>query len=209
MERIRDKRAKIDGYRFGLGAAKFFTRPYQTDWEWLILSYLSETLSATDGQGPIFADKLSPPAPDFQTYDRDGKPFQRIEVTEVLRPGYKRGAFHREMAKRQQKYYDIPDPHPQPWLSFCATLRNKLRKPYAPASSLLIYHDMPASEFRDFSPWHDLILCELQSWTVDSEETCDITQSRYQNIYVVDAAGVGAVRLHPHWDVIRKASFPD
>jgi hypothetical protein len=210
IKRIADERLRIDGYRFMLGAAAFFnSRRFQPDWEWLILSYLSDALSVTGLQAPELAEKLSPPDPDFQTYIRGGESFQRIEVTEVLRPDYRRGAFHREMAQRGQRFYDIPDPHPEPWSSFCQALRNKLRKPYSSSSSLLIYHDMPDSEFPDFSPWHERILGELRSWTSDSETKCDVTKSVYQNIYVVDASGVGAVRLHPHWDIIRESPFPE
>jgi hypothetical protein len=68
---------------------------------------------------------------------------------------------------------------------------------------------MPDSEFPDYMPWHDRVLAELGSWTYESDATCDVTQSAYESIYVVDASGVGAVRLHPHWDVVRESPFPE
>ena len=208
IKRISDERARIDGYKLAVGGAEFFNnRAYDEDFEWLILSYLAEILSSIGRQSPEYAQKLEPPNPDFQTYLAPGIPFKRIEVTEVLRPDYQRGKFHRELAKSGQRSYDIPDPHPKPWSSFLRVLRSKLAKPYSSNSWLLIYHDMPDSEFSDYAPWHERVLAELGSWTYESDTTCDITQSGYESIYVIDASGVGAVRLHPHWDVIRESPF--
>lgn len=209
IKRIADERTRIDGYKFNVGAAEFFNnRKYRDDFEWLILSYLAAALSAAGWKHVEYAEKLQPPQPDFLTFRQPRVPYRHIEVCEVLRPDYKRGEFHREAARRGQKFYDIPDPHPQPWSSFCHVLRSKLRKPYAEGSWLLIYHDMPASDYPDCKPWHERVLRELRGWTFDSTTTCDITRSRYENIFVVDASGVGAVRLHPHWDVIRESPFP-
>jgi hypothetical protein len=209
IKRIAAERARIDGYRFPLGASKFFNgRQYREDFEWLILSYLTGALEAAGWETPEYAQKLDPPEPDFMVFVNPSVPYRRVEVSEVLRPDYRRAEFHREAARRGQKIYQIPPPHPQPWSSFCHVLRSKLRKQYAAGSWLLIYHDMPASEFPDYAPWHERILRELGSWKYDSANTCDITRSRYENIFVVDASVDGAVRLHPHWDVIRESPFP-
>jgi hypothetical protein len=81
--------------------------------------------------------------------------------------------------------------------------RTKLAKPYAPSSSLLIYDDLTASDFSNYVPWHERLFRRLKTWTFDSVTTCDLTRSQYQNIFVVDASGIDAVRLHPHWDVLR------
>jgi hypothetical protein len=81
--------------------------------------------------------------------------------------------------------------------------RTKLAKPFASRSSLLIYDDMTASDFPDYAPWHERLFSQLKTWTFDSPTTCDLTRSQYQNIFVVDASGIDAVRLYPHWDVIR------
>lgn len=209
MKRITDERTRIDGYRFTVGGAEFFNdRKYREDFEWLILSYLTRILTLAGQLSPEYAEKLSPPAPDFQTYLASDTPFRRIEVTEVLRPDYRRGEVHSQRAKSSQRFYDVSDPHSQPWSSFHRVLRAKLAKPYALNSWLLIYHDMPASEFADFSPWHERVRRALCTWTNDSATTCDITASHYESIYVVDCNGEGAVRLHPHWDVVRGTPFP-
>jgi hypothetical protein len=209
LKRIADERARIDGYKFSVGAAEFFNdRKYREDFEWLILSYLTGALAAAGWECPQYAEKLQPPEPDFMTYIDISTAHRRVEVAEVLRPDYRRAEFHREAARSGLKFYDIPDPHPQPWSSFCHVLRSKLQKPYAEGSWLLIYHDMTASDFPDYRPWHERILTELRAWTSDSVNTCDITASKYESILVVDASGVGAVRLHPHWDVIRESPFP-
>ena len=209
IRRIADERARIDGYKFNVGGADFFNdRQYQEDFEWLILSYLTAALSAAGWECPAYAKKLQPPQPDFQTFLDPATPHWLVEVSEVLRPDYRRGQFHREAARRGEKIHDIPDPHPRPWSTFCHVLKSKLRKPYARGSSLLIYHDMTASDFPDYRPWHERVLEELRGWKHDSKETCDITQSLYDNIFVVDASGTGALRLYPHWDVICETPFP-
>jgi hypothetical protein len=62
---------------------------------------------------------------------------------------------------------------------------------------------MTASDFPGHGPWHEQLFKRLKTWTYDSATTCDITRSQYQSIFVVDASGLDAVRLYPHWDVIR------
>ena len=206
MKRIADKCARIEGYKLTIEPADFFNdRQYRPDLEWLILGYLTAALSATGRQAPEFAVKLDPPLPDFQTYLPSGFPFRQVEITEVLRPDYQRGKIYSDRAKRRQRSYSIPDPHPQPWRSFREVLRSKLAKPYATDSWLLIYHNMWSFDFPVSIPWHERIFAELRSWTHDSDTTCDITQSRYESIYVVNSGGEAAVRLHPQWDIIRES----
>jgi hypothetical protein len=209
IKQISEERARIDAYKHSVGGARFFNdRAFREDFEWLILSYLTSALSAAGWKYPEYAEKLPPPAPDFQTYLTRDLPSSPIEITEVLRPGYRRGAFHRKAAQSGERIHNIPNPHPQPWSSFLSVLRKKLAKSYSGHSSLLIYHDMADSEFPEHAPWHERLFARLRTWTYESDCTCDLTQSRYQNIFVVDASGIGAVRLYPHWDVIRETPFP-
>jgi hypothetical protein len=209
IKRIIEERSRIDGYKHTVGGAAFFNDPsYREDFEWLILSYLTSALSAAGWECPEYAEKLLPPEPDFQTYLTLSSSHWLVETTEVPRPGYHRGDFHRKAARSGRKIHDIPDPHPEPWSSFLYVIRKKLGKPYSGRSSLLIYDDMTASDFPDYRPWHERIFTQLRTWTQDSASTCDLTKSRYENIFVVDASGVGALRLHPHWDVIRESPFP-
>jgi hypothetical protein len=209
IKRIDQERARIDGNKFTVSGAQFFNdRKYREDFEWLILSYLTGALSVAGWHAPQYAEKLRPPQPDFQTYLAPGDPYWLVEVTEVLRPGYQRGDFHREAARSGQKIHDIPKPHPQPWSSYLHVFRTKLAKPYSAGCSLLIYDDMTASDFPDYAPWHERLFTRLRTWTHNSATTCDLRQSRYENIFVVDASGIGAIRLEPHWDVIRESPFP-
>ncbi len=207
IKRISDEHARIDSYRFNLGSATFFNaRQYKEDLEWLTLSSFSNLLRAAGRDAPEFAQKLRPPEPDFQTYVDTRTLFRRIELTEVLRPGYRRGEFHRSLEMSGRKFWQIPEPHPQPWLSFLHVLRRKLAKSSGADEWLVIYHDMPASEFSDYMPWHDRVLSELKTWTQESSFTCDITRSRYDSIYVMDSGCVGMVRLYPHWDIVRESA---
>jgi len=209
MKRISEERKRIDAYRFQLGAADFFNdRSLKEDWEWLILSYFGDILSSTGLETPEYAQKLATPAPDFQTYLANKSPYRQVEVTEVIRSGYRRNAFHRQLAASGVNCYDPLDPRPNPWSSFLHVLRKKLAKPYSSDTWLLIYHDMPDSEFHDnYSTWHERLLGVLRRWTYDSPNTCDVTRSNYNSIFVVDCTGEAALRLHPHWDIIKPAAL--
>ena len=209
IRRIEDERARIARYQPTISGAKFFNnRQYHEDFEWLILSYLSRALRNAGWKYPKYAERLQPPQPDFQTYVAPDTPHWLIETTEVLPPDYRRGGFHREASRNGQKVNgNTPDLQRQPWSSYYQVFRTKLAKPYASRSSLLIYDDMTASDFPDYAPWHERLFGQLKTWTFDSATTCDLTRSQYQNIFVVDASGLDAVRLYPHWDVIRPRRF--
>ncbi len=203
IRRIEDERARIARYQPAVGGAKFFNnRQYHADFEWLILSYLTRALRNAGWKYPELAERLPPPQPDFQTYLAPDTPYWLIETAEVLPPDYRRGDFHRAGGNGKNGRL-MADPNSQPWSSYYQVFRSKLGKPYAANSSLLIYDDLTAADFRDYAPWHERLFARLKTWTLDSATTCDLTRSQYQNIFVVDASGFGAVRLHPHWDVIR------
>ena len=211
IRRIEDERARISRYQTTVGGAKFFNnRQYHSDFEWLILSYLARALRNAGWKYPEYAEKLQPPQPDFQTYLTPDIPYWLIETTEVLPPDYRRGGFHREAARNGHKAHIVPDRQPQPWSSYYNVFRTKLSKPFSSSSSLLIYDDMTASDFPAYAPWHERLFSQLKTWTFDSATTCDLTRSQYQNIFIVDASGLDAVRLYPHWDVIRpRRSYRD
>jgi hypothetical protein len=202
IRRIEDERARIARYQPTVDGAKFFNnRQYHADFEWLILSYLTRALRNAGWKYPECAEKLPPPQPDFQTYLTPDTPYWLIETTEVLPPDYRRGGFVRGSVLNGKKTR-APNP-PEPWPSYYQLFRTKLAKPYAANSSLVIYDDMTAPDYRDYAPWHEQLFSRLKTWTYDSATTCDLTRSQYQNIFVVDASGIDAVRLYPHWDVIR------
>lgn len=204
IRRIEDERARIARYQPTVGGAQFFNnRQYHEDFEWLILSYLTRALANAGWKSPEYAEKLQPPQPDFQTYLTPDAPYGLIETTEVLPPDYRRGGFLHQAGTNGHKVHNLPDPHRQPWSSYYQVFRTKLAKPYAASASLVIYDDLTASDISHYAPWHERLFAELKTWKYDSATTCDLTRSQYQNIFVVDASGTGAVRLHPHWDVIR------
>ena len=204
IRRIEDERARIARYQPTVGGAAFFNnRQYHADFEWLILSYLTRALGNAGWKCPEYAEKLPPPQPDFQTYLTPDTPYGLIETTEVLPPDYRRGDFLRGTGRNGSKVQIAANPQPDPWSSYYRMFRSKLAKPFAANSSLVIYDDMTASDSPDYAPWHEQLFRRLKTWTYDSTTTCDLTRSQYQNIFVVDASGLDAVRLHPHWDVIR------
>ncbi|MDQ6912828.1 MAG: hypothetical protein M3119_06070 [Verrucomicrobiota bacterium] len=206
IKNISEERRRIDGYKLQVGGARLFNeRTYKEDLEWLTLAYMSEILRSHGRESPQYGQKIEGHnEPDFQTYITCDDPFRRIEVTEVLPTGYKRGAFFRELSARRTNSYLIGQRHPKPWSSFAQRLKAKIGKPYSRGSWLVIYHDVGYSEFQDGRLWHERTLSTLRTWTYDSDETCDITRSEYEIIFVVDSSGTVAIRLHPHWDVIKE-----
>ncbi len=208
IKRIEDERARIARYQPAVAGTNFFNnRQYHADFEWLILSYLARALRNAGWKYPEYAERLPPPQPDFQTYLTADTPHWLIETTEVLPPDYRRGAFLRRQLSNGKKIHLPPEPPPEPWSSYHQVFRTKLAKPYAANASLVIYDDMTASDFPDYAPWHERLFARLKTWTQDSATTCDLTRSQYQNIFVVDASGLGAIRLYPHWDVIPPRLF--
>lgn len=204
IRRIEDERARIARYQPAVTGTKFFNnRQYHADFEWLILSYLTRALRNAGWKYPELAERLPPPQPDFQTYLAAGTPYSLIETCEVLPPDYRRGDFLRGNASNGKKPHAPMKPPTEPWPSYYQVFRTKLAKPYAANASLVIYDDMTASDFSDHAPWHYRLFKQLKTWTYESATTCDLTKSRYQNIFVVDASGMDAIRLYPHWDVIR------
>jgi hypothetical protein len=204
IRRIEDERARIARYQATVGGAQFFNnRQYHADFEWLILSYLARTLRHAGWEYPEYAERLPPPQPDFQTYLTADRPHWLIETTEVLPPDYRRGALVRRNGSNGRKVHLAADTPPEPWPSYHQVFRTKLAKPYAANASLVIYDDLTASDFSDHAPWHERLFRRLKTWTYESATTCDLTRSQYQNIFVVDASGLDAVRLYPHWDVIQ------
>ncbi len=210
IRRIEDERARIARYQPTVAGTMFFNnRQYHADFEWLILSYLARALRNAGWKYPEYAARLPPPQPDFQTYLAADTPFWLVETTEVLPPDYRRGALLRRNGSNGRKIHLAPDPtpSPEPWPSYHQVFRTKLAKPYAANASLVIYDDMTASDSSDHAPWHERLFRQLKTWTYESATTCDLTRSQYQNIFVVDASGLDAVRLYPHWDVIRPRPF--
>lgn len=208
IRRIEDERARIARYQPTVGGAKFFNnRQYHADFEWLILSYLARAQRNAGWTYPEYAERLPPPQPDFQTYLTPDIPHCLIETTEVLPPDYRRGVLVGTNGSNGRKVQLAPEPAPEPWSFYHQVFRTKLAKPYAANASLVIYDDLTASDSSDHAPWHERLFRRLKTWTYESPTTCDLTRSQYQNIFVVDASGLDAVRLYPHWDVIRPRLF--
>jgi hypothetical protein len=205
---IAAERVRIDSYRFPLGPANFFgDRSHKEGWEWVVLSYLTEILRSVNWVAPDYAEKIAGESqPDFQTYLslEPPMPYRRVEVTVVYPHDYRIGE-HYSAINQKRSGSSSPDMH---WAAFADVLRAKLGKPYASGSWLLIYHDIPPPELDcDLSvPWHEFILRKLRTWTMESSSSCDIRKSAYEAIFVVDCEGKAAVRLYPHWDVVKAAA---
>src|SRR5947208_5501161 len=153
IRRIEDERARIARYQPVVGGTKFFNnRQYHADFEWLILSYLTRAPASAGWKYPEYAEKLSPPQPDFQTYLTPDTPSGLIETTEVLPSDYRRGDVLRANGGSGK---NGETPQPEPWSSYYRMFRAKLAKPFAANSSLVVYDDMTASTLPDYAPWDE------------------------------------------------------
>src|SRR3954464_14240747 len=116
IRRIEDERARIAHYQASVGGAEFFNnRQYHSDFEWLILSYLTRALRNAGWASPEYAERLQPPQPDFKTYLTPDTPYWHIETAEILPPDYRRGRFQREAGRNGKKPHVSPGPSLQPW----------------------------------------------------------------------------------------------
>jgi hypothetical protein len=203
--RIIDEGARIRGYKEQVTDYEFYSRGYKDDREWLSLSFFAEIMARAGRTCPEYAAKLQPPEPDFLTYLDPATPHRRVEIAEVLRPERRRQEDAEAIdTGREPPIQWVDPPHPTPWRSFADVLRKKLAKNYARGSWLVIYHNMWSFDFRDRRQWHELVLRETRSWRSDSPDTCDLTRSTYEHIFVIDGSGTGLLRLHPDWDVIHE-----
>ena len=200
---ISAERERIDQLRQSVGFSFLVDRRYREDLEWLTLSCLVDILKRSGRAFPRYAAKMPPSEPDFSTFLNPTTPFRPVEITEVLRPGYRRDDEYKKVMAGGDPLR-VLEPHPAPWSSFKRVLSNKFTKSFPSNTWLLIYHNMWLFDFQpDDCLWHERVLGQLRAWTFDSHETCDITKSRYEQIYVLDSGCTGAIRLHPHWDVIK------
>jgi hypothetical protein len=197
-------------------AAEFFgKRGNESDWEWFILGSALKILEQVGGDVPELAEKHE--APDFLTFRKDGESFVGIEVTEVLRSGYRRNKFHLDEAKKGRKICAIPPPHPTPWKSLAEVLKKKFRKVYPNGTWLLVYLDLSRSDFyamnsNDFEkPWDRIVTEELAQWPRETGYSVDIERSPFERILLMSSDCSGLMEIFPSLLVLKPARpiFPD
>jgi len=139
--------------------AIFFSRKNSDFREWLILCTICDRLRQSGESPPLYAKKTE--GSDFLLKDTNNSEFG-CEVTEALRPGYRRDDYWKRVESAGGSLSEEIEPLVlQPWNPLRNILLKKSAKPYAKSSWLLIVFNIGRFHMLDFeSPFHDQILSE-------------------------------------------------
>jgi hypothetical protein len=142
MERIGQKHSKLLKTKFVKGRRQWFARSNRKEFEWDILGTACSLLADAGLDCPVFADESE--APDFIGYCEDKRFWSKIEVTEVIEPGYKRNEAMRQDFV-EGVIFQLPPPLKRPFQGLREAIVKKAKKPYAPDCVLIVYFDIPMS----------------------------------------------------------------
>jgi len=193
---------KRDAYRFGQFPEQeeaFFAE--KKNMEWLVLGAAQVCLRKAGLSYPKFAaagEIVGPESPDFFTYsDIDGAGEQKVEITQVLKPGYKQKMEHKASAIRNRYpvkpvFFELDRPLLRPFEGVRESISKKARKQYASSSTLIIYYNVANSD-RTYDPnlsFSDHMLSEHS--TSVFEET-----DKFKRLMVLSADFQQLIELHP------------
>lgn len=210
MKSISSEVVAVRGRMRGTSAGEFFgDRRNESDWEWLMLGNALSLLKEAGEEVPEFAVKQE--SPDFLTFRTSGETFAGVEVTEVVRPDYRRNRFHQDEEKSGRKFRAIPPPHPTPWKSLAQTLIKKFGKTYGRGTWLLLYLDLARSDFYDINsadfekPWETTVMEEMSVWPRKDAESIDLSRSPFDRILIMSADCSGLMEVSPRLVVLKPA----
>lgn len=189
---------------------EFFDNSHKRDREWWILGHATNLLSQAGAPHPTHAEATEPPEPDFTTFSADGSPFKKIEIAEVLRHERRR---HKEMKDAfSSNLTSINGIYPaeDPFRSFRPVLLSKFNKRYGSDCWLLLMHSMMVFEFGgDWRRgWTGQLHHEVDSWH-DAESSVTLSDSPYEQIFVLSSGGDELVSIYPAWSVIHRSPLND
>jgi hypothetical protein len=142
MERISLKHADLLKTKFDIGRKQWFARNNRKAFEWDVLGSVCALLASAGHDCPAFAEEQE--APDFIGYREDRLLWGKIEITEVIEPGYKRNEAIRQDFV-EGVIFELPPPLKQPFQGLREAIEKKAKKPYAPECTLIVYFDIPKS----------------------------------------------------------------
>jgi hypothetical protein len=221
MENIKEKFSTVYRWNEEHHGEIFIDRKYKDDLEWLILGYMTRMLKLGEELLPVYAEKTSPPEPDFITYDRNKKLFSPIEITEVLHPNRKRGEEYKkeiengkieandkekQNSEKNEKENTFTLLDKKEWIQqVVERLRNKFSKRYRPDTWLLIYFNIPYFHIAHYGWWHITMKYFAEKWLhSDIEEYKDLKNPPYSRILMINSSGDAMIQLHPSVYVIKE-----
>ncbi len=177
----------------------FRNRRYKDDLEWWVLGKISEILKMSSLPYPIYAEKKSPPDPDFLTYDKSRNIFKYIEITEVLEPTRKRSDEYREMPNEEIILED--EPNAKLSLELMERIKAKLLKRYGKNTWLFIYFDISYSSISPYGYWHKALMTNLKVWKENKE--INLNDQIYKRIFITDAPAEALIQIYPKIQTIK------
>ncbi|MDP1588299.1 MAG: hypothetical protein Q8M07_11180 [Prosthecobacter sp.] len=138
---------------------------------------------------PKYATKNE--CPDFETFENGGNPSWPVEITEVLRPDYRRGDFWKSDPFRNGPINFEPEPLEDIWRQFRVAITSKSTCMYPKGTSLFVYFDISLGSFSNWgTPFEEQLLQEHSI-----KPFGDITA--FGSVYVLSSDMNKLVQLHP------------
>ena len=169
---------------------RFFGRDHRKIQEWMILGAAVDCMKENGWDYPETAIETKPPAPDFRSFDKDGKLWQNIEITEGLPSGYTRDSFYSSI-KSGCGIQNISDSSETPD-NCLRILRSAIKKKslmsYAGESSLIVYLNLRLykPKGKQYPPL---------SATLNQRRLPEIADSPFARIYVLTCEMRGVIIL--------------
>jgi len=206
MKRIKEELNRVRNLVQSIGDEIFIrSNDFRDDREWWVLG---ETVGILEEKGldyPSLAIKTKPTEPDFITFIDNHERFKPIEITEVLRPGRKRGDEYKAKISTESV-----KPNEDPWSSFRTVLNDKFQKKYDEDCWLIVYHNV--LYFKDITAygyWHNTILANAELWNeTNNGGSCNLHQCPYEKILVLNSSANSLVSIFPELKVIQPEKTP-
>jgi len=196
MDRISDKKSFVSSMKFTWGAVAYFSHEHEDEREWDILGSAAALLEhGNTTRLPTFA--LKQESPDFMLYDSSRLLIAGCEVTEVLRPGYRRHSFHKDAVFKPPGFqHGIPESIDNQWEPLTKLLRKKALRPYISDSWLLVYYDIGMLETDDWdTPFHERLLAELE---LNQLQMAEEEYERFHRILILSPNMKSLTEIYPN-----------
>jgi len=193
MNDIANKLKDINKTKFENGVSKYFSREKLKFREWEVLGVIQSLLISAGCDAPSHA--VESERPDFATYSPDGLPWAPVEITEILRPDYKRGEFYKcDALSDPPSPYHVPQELDEPWAQLRSQITNKASKAskyYPPETILMVYFDIGRSSFKDRrTPINEMLLKEHKREPF-------LNLAEFSRVLILTADMKSLVQLHP------------
>ncbi|BDS07319.1 hypothetical protein NT6N_23590 [Oceaniferula spumae] len=189
MQAISQQHILIETKKKSMSGSDYFAKNNLDFREWDVLCRTCILLERYNEFSPTFATQNL--HPDFLAYNDRKEPIAPIEITEVIRPGYKRGAFWRTGDPEYYPGYDGVDSVTNPWDLLQIAISKKQTKNYAEGSWLIIYYDIGRMSFEDFETPFDIQLLAQHS------KKPFVGVSIFEKVLVLSADMNSLVELYP------------